>query len=499
MRVLLSGRAGTWLLSLISLAAVLVFTTVLTLAGESPVSIEGKLVVSGIDGTEPYGYYLQGDSDTRVELPVAGFVRTDISPLGDRVAYDVRTDAGPAWHTNTSDIWIADMDGSNQLDLTGPAAIGGINCRPDWSPDGSQIAFMRCDFDPSSGIPCSQGFAVWVINADGTEAHQASPSYPENPDYPNCEINCWAPNGYRLLATMWDPSGGVEEFVFTFDSDGTDVEVVPGIISACDWSPDGSQIASDRSEPGELDGDSGVWRQLVVADADGTGAVRVLYEKFISDAAARAAGSPGDTTEWAGPMYPKWSPDGERIAFLGVGRYTAPGPYFRRQVEVWIYDLETGDVTEITDDLGADHELSWKGDNTFFDDPEVTVDNTTVTFSDVRKAGTTTIIRDDDPPALPPDYEFAEEFYHISTTAEIDGPISICMTYNDEDLPAGYSEADLCIFHYTEDGRYWEDITVWRDPVNNIVCGESDSLSAFTLAGAPVKAGTQEDALGNDQ
>ena len=127
------------------------------------------------------------------------------------------------------------------------------------------------------------------------------------------------------------------------------------------------------------------------------------------------------------------------------------------------------------------------------------MDNTTVTFSDVRKAGTTTIIRDDDPPALPPDYEFAEEFYQISTTAEIDGPISICMTYNDEDLPAGYSEADLCIFHYTEDGRYWEDITVWRDPENNVVCGQSDSLSGFTLSRAPVHTGTQEDALGNDQ
>jgi hypothetical protein len=33
--------------------------------------------------------------------------------------------------------------------------------------------------------------------------------------------------------------------------------------------------------------------------------------------------------------------------------------------------------------------------------------------------------------------------------------------------------------------RLREDVTVSRDPVNNVVCAESDWLSLFTLIGAP--------------
>ncbi|MBN1458314.1 MAG: S-layer homology domain-containing protein, partial [Armatimonadetes bacterium] len=71
----------------------------------------------------------------------------------------------------------------------------------------------------------------------------------------------------------------------------------------------------------------------------------------------------------------------------------------------------------------------------------------------------------------------------ISTTASIEGPISICMTYNDADVPTGTAEADLALLHYVEDGGYWEDITVSVDTEANVVCGETDSLSVFTLSG----------------
>ncbi len=491
MRAFLPRWAGADLLPLVVCLVVLLgLSGVPLLAGEPPVPIEGKLLVSGYASSGLYSYYMEGSSDNRTPMPVAGFVRTDISPLGDRVVYDVRTGAGP-WHTNTSDIWTCNMDGSNQVDLTGPAGLGGINCRPDWSPDGSQIAFQHCAFDPLAGTePCEQGFSVWVMNADGTEPHQASPPYPENPDYFSCEINCWAPNGYRLLANQWDPSGEVEQFVFTVDSDGTDVEVVPGISSSCDWSADGQKIAATWAVPGELEGESGWWQQLVVVNPDGSNP-EIVFQNFIADATVdeimtqQGIAKPGGIIQYAGPYTPKWSPSGDRIAFVGAGQYDPYGPHYKYQIEVWMYELEAGDVTKITDDWGADHELSWKGDNTFPDDPEVTVDNTTVTFEGVSEDGLTTILRDDDPPELPTGYEFCEEFYEVTTTAQIAGPISICMTYDDADIPTGSSEADLCLLHYVEDGDYWEDITVSRDPDNNVVCGETTSLSVFVLSGAP--------------
>jgi hypothetical protein len=50
-------------------------------------------------------------------------------------------------------------------------------------------------------------------------------------------------------------------------------------------------------------------------------------------------------------------------------------------------------------------------------------------------------------------------------------------------VPTGTAEEDLTILHYVEDGDYWEDVTVSVDTENNVVCGETESLSVFTLAG----------------
>jgi hypothetical protein len=179
----------------------------------------------------------------------------------------------------------------------------------------------------------------------------------------------------------------------------------------------------------------------------------------------------------------QFSPRGDRIAFLAALPFDFTGLYYKKQIQVWMYDLETADVTQLTNDTWSYNNMSWNGHNTFPHDPEVTVDNTTVTFDEVEDEGLTTIIRDDDPPELPVGYEVCGEFYEITTTADIEGPISVCMTYEDEDVPPGTAEEDLTILHYVEDGDYWQDITVSVDTENNVVCGETESLSVFTLSG----------------
>ena len=76
-----------------------------------------------------------------------------------------------------------------------------------------------------------------------------------------------------------------------------------------------------------------------------------------------------------------------------------------------VYDLETGDLTRITDNEDAEVSLSWNGDNTYPLYPEVTVDNATVAFDEVLSQGLTTVIRDDDPPGLPTGFKFGGDFY----------------------------------------------------------------------------------------
>jgi hypothetical protein len=108
------------------------------------------------------------------------------------------------------------------------------------------------------------------------------------------------------------------------------------------------------------------------------------------------------------------------------------------------------------------------------------VDDVTVTFSEVSGEGVTTIMRDDDPPDVPTGFIFDYEFYELNTTAEITGPITICMTYTDEEVPPA-AEADLAILHW--DGAEWIDITTSHDTLNNIICGQTDSLSPIALYG----------------
>ncbi len=480
----LNARSLTLPVTLVLLVAL---SALPALAGTPPVPIEGKLFVCAHSYPDysPCSYYLEGSSDNA--LPVTFLDSSaDISPLENRFTYMVWSGAWGWPFDFTIDIWTADLDGANAVRLTGPEGSGsaGINCEPFWSPDGTQIVFTHCDPIPGQ-YPCDVGFETWVMDADGTDAHRVTP------EGMSAFADCWAPNGYRLLG------GAAEHQAFSIDLDGTDLEILPTVQfqQDMDWSPDGSKLAWDSMDADSVGGEPGVWRRLVITNPDGS-EPEVLFEHFIKDSDVAqhltALGlDPADPFEiecllsWVGPRKVQWSPAGDRVAFNVAYPFDPSGLPYGHQIEVWVYDLTTADLTRITDNTDEESFLSWKGDNTSPSDPEVTVDNTTVTFSEVTSEGLTTIIRDDDPPEMPTGYKFAEEFYAISTTANTSGSTSICMTYRDEDIPSGVAEEDLAILHYVEVGGYWEDITVSRDAESNIVCGESDSLSAFVLSAAP--------------
>jgi Tol biopolymer transport system component len=80
----------------------------------------------------------------------------DFSPDGSRIAFSSgRTGAG-------QEVWLADADGSNPVQLThGPGKHQG---GPRWSPDGRHVAFNSQDEDGH--------FDVWEIDADGGNARR---------------------------------------------------------------------------------------------------------------------------------------------------------------------------------------------------------------------------------------------------------------------------------------------------------------------------------------
>lgn len=71
----------------------------------------------------------------------------------------------------------------------------------------------------------------------------------------------------------------------------------------------------------------------------------------------------------------------------------------------------------------------------------------------------------------------AGDVFEIDTSGltSIGGVIEITVPYDETLLPSGFSEGNLRLFHWT--GTAWEDITTGIDTVNNIITGQTVSLS----------------------
>jgi TolB protein len=112
-----------------------------------------------------------------------------------RLTTDASNEAQPAWSPDGghiafvsdrrggggTDIYVMDTLGNNVANLTNNAAV---DLGPAWSPDSQKIAF-HSNSDPA-------GFAVWVMNANGTTPVRISPTDPP------CELPNWTSDGLRI-------------------------------------------------------------------------------------------------------------------------------------------------------------------------------------------------------------------------------------------------------------------------------------------------------------
>jgi Tol biopolymer transport system component len=130
--------------------------------------------------------------------------------------------------------------GFNAAAATFPNTCVGVS-HAGWSPDGTKLAFQYNIVDPSYSGSYDVQAGIWIVDADGTNLHQVTQRTPATSwDFgPQ-----WSPDGTRLAFFRLDLATS-HEAVFTVKTDGTDeIRVTPSALDAANpnWSPDGEWI-----------------------------------------------------------------------------------------------------------------------------------------------------------------------------------------------------------------------------------------------------------------
>ena len=224
-----------------------------------------------------------------------------------------------SWRDRNHEIYIMDSVGGNRERLTHNPAN---DTDPDWSPDGTKIAFASAGRDGKRQI--------YVMNADGSHLKKLADSRDNtDPD--------WSPDGGKIVFTVHpDRINDWVNHIAVMDADGENRVVLENDASVPSWSPDGGKIAfvswrDDRNE-------------IYVIGADGQGLER-LTDDFLggqslsfSPNGRRIASDPRDEefyhiyvmgADGKSPMrlspnqakhsHPTWSPDGRSIAYANSG------------------------------------------------------------------------------------------------------------------------------------------------------------------------------------
>ncbi len=187
---------------------------------------------------------------------------------------------------------------------------------PSWSPDGSRIAFTSSRDGNDE---------IYVMNADGSALTRLT-----NNSATDIEP-AWSPDGSRI-AFVRGSGPSSELYVMNADGSGQTRVLSGGPIRSPNWAPNGARIALGCGVG------AGSNTDLCLVNTDGSGLVRLATACCIN-------------------VYPSWSPDGKRIAFMSNRDGTSESNY-----EIYVVNADGTAVTRLTNNPNVDSGPAWSPD-----------------------------------------------------------------------------------------------------------------------------------------
>lgn len=225
---------------------------------------------------------------------------------------------------------------------------------PDWSPDGSRLAFERRLVENSVMGSIRQVGVVWVMDVASGEVATVDAREVQSGLAPR-----WSPQGEQLAFYDNDLRA-----IALYDFAADELRLVPNLTgSQVTWSPDGAELVfsefvlsegeaaelaahaevHDPTQPHTEPTPSAVFRHLIAIN------LRDDSLRDLSDALAVVD---------ANPVY---APDGERVAF---GRRIVEGEGSTQGYQLWVYDFSAAAPLQLLDEPTFNHgAYAWSSDS----------------------------------------------------------------------------------------------------------------------------------------